>query len=248
MTADDIDRFFRFFRQRVQHAQKFCLTGDVNAALEPDLHVLVSAGLDALALYWAKTFRPDLTKRERGISAHRMAEFLLGHGDSRIFAKCSAPNLLARAALEKKTLVPLIDKYLHNEGPPGSVRFWHHDPDHAQVVHDLKGMRDADPKWLRRSRYGELLYREYRCMWLHQFQPSPGLADAYAQDEPEPRYQNKLVVEEADAESMRHSGRVGFKRVQLPMFSRAFMLKTYETVVEAFAKECLASGRTPVVD
>lgn len=63
--------------------------------MEPDLHVLVSAGLDALALYWAKTSCQDLVDDRK--SVYRMGEFLLPHGDGRIFAKCSAPNLLDRA-------------------------------------------------------------------------------------------------------------------------------------------------------
>lgn len=234
MATADIETFFAFFRKRVQHAKNLCAPGQAYAPMEPDLHVLISAGLDSLAMYWAKTFSPTLL---RGSGGFRMGEFLLRHGDARIFTKCSAPNLLTRATAEGKALRSDIARYLSNEGPAGTVRFWQHDPDLAQVIRDLS-RKGADAGWLQRSRYGELLYKEYRCMWVHQFQPSPKLADGYDPDEPEPRYQNKLVPRSDNT----------IQRVQLLMFSRAFLLKTYETVVEAFANECISSGTAPVID
>jgi len=251
MPADDIDRFFVFFKRRVLHARGLCAPGEAYAPMEPDLHVLVSAGLDALARYWANTFRPNVAK---GSAALRMGEFLLQHGDERIFAKCSAPNLLHRATIEAKTaLLPLISKYLHNEGPPGTVRTWEDDPNLAHVVRDFSTVKGADAGWLRLSRYGELLYKEYRCMWLHQFQPSPRFASSYAPDEPWRRYQNLVVPAgragqrtpiETTSDAMGNS----FERIQLLMFSRAFMLSTYESAVAGFETECIASGTAPVID
>lgn len=236
-VATDIERFFTFFKRRVQHARSLCTPGEKYTPTEPDLHVLVSAGLDALSLYWAKTFRPALTKNRQEV--YRMGEFLVRHGDGRIFCKCSAPNLLDRAIKENAALVPLVRKYLDDDSESGLVRFWHEDPDFEQVVRDFRGAKGAETAWLQRSRYGELLYREYRCMWVHQFQWSLKLADPYDPDEPEPRYQNKYVLD-SKREAMCH--------VQLPMFSRAFILNTYEAVVTSFENECVASGTAPVID
>lgn len=236
IVADGIDSFFRFFDRRVQHARALCPPAGEQGPTEPDLHVLVSAGLDALSFFWAKTFSPQFVK---GNGAFRMGEFLLRHGDGRIFAKCSAPHLLDRAIRNNKTLVPFIQRYLHTEGPTGTVRTWEDDPDLAQVVQDLAGLHGADAAWLQRSRYGELLYTEYRCMWLHQYQASEKLASNYSPDEPEPRYQNLSVPADAGTE---------IERRQLLMFSRVFMLNTYALVVAKFKQECLGSNVAPVVD
>ena len=84
-------------------------------------------------------------------------------------------------------------------------------------------------------------------MWVHQFQPSPRFADAFEPDEPEPRYQNWLVLNDNGA-LVRNVDQYTFQRVQLPVFSRAFMLKTYETVVTVFEEECVARGTAPVID
>ena len=239
-VADDIESFFRFFRHRVQNVRTLCPPADSQGPMEPDFHVLVSAGLDSLALYWAKTFSPRLVNDKLG--ALRMGESLLQHGNSSIFAKCSAPNLLDRVTSQGMTaLFPFIGKYLHNEGPLGTVRTWQHDPDLTQVAPDLLhvGVKGVNATWVQRSRYGELLFREYRCMWLHQFQPSERLASNYAPDESEPRYQNLLVPDDVGTD---------FERRQLPMFPRAFMLTTYQTVVAQFESECIAKKTAPVVE
>jgi len=33
------------------------------------------------------------------------------------------------------------------------------------MVRDFSGVKGAEATWLQRSRYGEMLYKEYRCMW-----------------------------------------------------------------------------------
>ena len=63
-----------------------------------------------------------------------------------------------------------------------------------RVVLDLSGGNAAEEKWLTRSRYGELLYQEYRCMWIHEFQPSRKLGNAFdPAEESEPDYQNLMA-------------------------------------------------------
>lgn len=235
--------FFNFYRQRLANVAALA-SGDlkvpigrpeVAASFDPEVHVLVAAGLDSLARHWGHTFNKGLGARTR------MGEFLAIHGGHAAFLKCSAPHLLLRAKAFPD-LIPAVRRYLGNEKfTGGNVRHWHHDPDYAVVAADPPfASVDRKPFWPRSSRYGELLYTEYRTSWLHEYRASINLASDHEEsDRIEPSYENMNW-------SRPRPGRPS--RMQRPRFTKGFLLATYNVAIESFERECRSAGVAPKVD
>lgn len=235
--------FFNFYRQRVENVTVLAAGGvqiprvrkDAAPSMSPEVHVLVAAGLDTLAAHWART-------SSVGVSSHRtrMGEFLSRHSGHLAFAKCSAPHLLQRAqASNRPDLVQAVHKYLGNEKiHGGNVRYWHHDPDYEVVAADAAFPVEKGAPWVRNSRYGEVIYTEYRNMWLHEYRSSDRLSD-YEDDRVEPVYQN---LQRGASSPARPSG------IQRLRFPTRFLLDTYRSAIDSFEQECCAAGVAPRPD
>ncbi|GEM_PF-3992717 len=198
---------------------------------EPEWQVLVCAGLDSLARHWAATLRPELKSH----AASRMGEFLTAHGPRDVFGRVSAPHLLHRAIGEKKLirLRPAIRRYLGQEGSPGAVRTWKDDPTLAIILAD----KDIGPKceeWVKKSRYGEVLYHELRCTWLHEFRKSDVVADPYDHEADAPRYQNFTSMLDGKP----------YWRQRL-MFPVKFLTRAYGESVKSFERACIDARVAP---
>jgi hypothetical protein len=165
------------------------------ASFNPELNVLLSAELDALAKYWTITQNFRYSN-----STERFGKFLARHAGP-AWGKCSHGNLLKRAAEEARTAKsrhrpragglpdPIrqeteLDRILHRLLGPllwsPAVISWKDDPDLLillQQEQTAAGGITAD--WLRRSRYGEILYRHYRSGWIHALDPHPELHTEY---------------------------------------------------------------------
>jgi hypothetical protein len=165
------------------------------ASFNPELNILLSAELDALAKYWGigqKRSYPD--------SEQRLGEFLAHHAGP-AWSKCSYLNLMQRASAEVKAAIqgchpkaaelpnPVrqeseLKHILHQDLASivwtSSVISWIHDPDLEFLLQNAKISAAGIPvKWLRRSRYGEILYRHCRNGWIHALDPDRELQTKY---------------------------------------------------------------------
>lgn len=230
--------FFRWFRQRATNV-KSLLDNEPANPFEPEAHVLISAGLDSLAKYWQTTYRPDLAGAGHRV---RFAEFLLTHADAAVFSRVCGPLLRARATKLGPRKSQLITRVVGGLEQHGSVRYFSDDP----TLDELAGNVELQAlgigrTWLQKSRFGEVLYSEYRCNWVHEFQPSKDLAPQnWDLRDLKPRYQNVLVPQrdnsgESSSGNWRH-------RVYFPT---AFLLETYSRVISSFESDCLRDNIDP---
>ncbi len=200
MRRTSKEEFFAFFRQRLANlkqiedlapAQKVRTAGSFN----PEINVLLGVALDALAKYWAIS---------RNLAFPTLAEcfgqFLATHA-GHAWGKCSHLDLLGRASKEARAasaghhpnaqelLDPVRQKgelcdTLHQVLGPlvwtPSVISWTHDPDLKTLAkHARISAAGISRDWLRRSRYGEILYRHWRSGWIHALDPDPELLTEY---------------------------------------------------------------------
>jgi hypothetical protein len=162
------------------------------ASFNPELNILLSAELDGLAKYWAireghaYSSKPD----------KRLGEFLSRHGGP-VWSQCSHLDLMRPASAEARaargghrpTAAELPDpirqeadlrRILREDlGPlvwtPSDIS-WEYDPGLDFLSQNPKISAAGIPaEWLRRSRYGEILYRQYRSAWIHALDPDPEL-------------------------------------------------------------------------
>ena len=239
-VAAEIAWFSNFYKRRAANVARLAAAPaepltDFEGSLQPELHILVCAGLDSLARHWAATFKPALNGK--GQAGRRMGEFLVEHGSSEVLARVSAPNLLYRAIGKEPTLVPVIRRYLGQEGSRGSVRTWEHDPKFSEIADD-PDVGAGRVEWIRKSRYGEVLYRELRCMWLHELRGSNVLAEPYDLEADAPRYQNLVTLD----------GKRTVKTEQRLMFPVPFLTRTYAAAVASFQRACIAARVAPRPD
>ena len=228
--------FFTFFGQRLANLRELDTRNPAvkihpAASFNPELNILVSAQIDALAKYWALN-----SGRHFANSESRFGEFLAAHAGEP-WAKCSHQNLLARAGAEAAGHKPRRDrpggparqlKELHSilhkllapvVWVPAGVLPWTQDPS-LQVLLDDPDIRAAGipGSWLQRSRYGEFLYRHYRSGWLHALDPDPELGNGYACSS-SPHY-----VEDIH----------GSRTLVIPT---GFIVESFESAMESFKRE-----------
>lgn len=195
------DQFFSFFQQRLANIKQleqlplaFCAREF--ASFNPELNILLSVELDALAKYWdLNTNKPRITN-----SGTRLGEFLARHGDSAIWTKCSHVDLLRRATREESSTMikkrrgkiyladrarqsGVLDSVLRKVLAPSvfvptGVLRWYQDPsfDFLSAYPDIQAA-GISPDWLRRSRYGEMIYCHHRSAWVHALEPRPGVGN-----------------------------------------------------------------------
>lgn len=236
--------FFAFYRRRVENVARFAPLPSSNSGdtplVEPEWHVLVCAGLDSLAHHWAATLRPELRKPAR----RRMGEFLAAHGPGDVFSHVSTPDLLRRANNERRgSLVPAIRRHLRQEGLPGSVRTWVHDPIFSALATD-EAFATVGADWLQQSRYGEVLYRELRCSWLHEYRSSESLAPPYDLEADSPRYQNLTRIRRGEGSSETEAPIEW--TVQRLMFPVRFLMNVFAHATESFDRACTSARVSPM--
>jgi hypothetical protein len=192
MTRTTKQEFFGFFRQRLTNLNQIkdlepSVKIRVEAIFNPELNVLLSVALDALAKYWAIYHNHHHRNAET-----RLGEFLARHGGA-AWSQCSHLNLMRRAKAEATKVSlgrrpksgeladPILQKtqisaILQKKLPPlvctPAYITWDYDLSFESLSHDVEMLAAKVPaEWLRRSRYGEILYRHYRNGWIHAFNP-----------------------------------------------------------------------------
>ncbi len=232
--------FFKFYRQRLTNLEALRSlpapsTPDFPGSFLPEQFLLVMAGLETLANHWEDLYQITIPRRRNSSKdAERMACFLIEHGDAAVFGRCSIPDLFRRAAQEpeREALISALRQLPGAINPPASMRSWTDDPGLATIAVQpaiVSAIEKAhlDVDWLRKSRYGEILYKEFRCNWIHKFD-GPGTRPALFQaTEGEPRYDN-------------------IDNDRAVVFPLEFLKRTYEAVLSSFAARCFADGKLAV--
>jgi hypothetical protein len=106
---------------------------------------------------------------------------------------------------------------------PFSVIPWTHDPDLEALLQDLEISAAAIPgDWLRRSCYGEILYRHYKSGWIHALDPDSEL-----------HTENHAVLDrrEHPPHHIWHDGKPAFA------IPTEFILVSFERALERFEAE-----------
>jgi hypothetical protein len=254
MTDDEREAtewFFNFYRQRIMNADHIVNVPappgrpDVVPSYSAEQHVLIAAGLESLAYQWGVTSGKEFIKNDR----ERFSSFLRLHGGHPCFQRCSVPYLLERAEGELLVVDPTqrasvsrkisaLRGYLGSASANHRVRTWTDDPNFPVVEADSAF---PDKTWLHGGRYGDILYKEYRCFWVHQFRGSPKVRPDYDSQAPEPRYENVTTIREDP------DGKVPttIANSVCLVFSSRFLLDTYHNALERFRLECEATGNVP---
>lgn len=248
-------------------------------SFEVDQHILIGAGIDAMANDWARVFAPEWNRPGR--SSPRMQEFLRENANSsRIFDRIAGPLLvdaLVDAAIDVRPEDPVAaDQTLRqavavrdvvNDRRSGNVRFAHDDPFYDEFLRDerILALR-LDEITVRKARFGEVLYKAYRCPWLHEGRPSPLLAPSDVNGFPGwsdldhvVRYQNIRLIsdrprDEANAVNNEYDrdpddDSRNYKQPRArrrPAFSLPWLFAVYEEAIESFAERCAAEDRCPL--
>lgn len=196
------EEFFNFYEQRIANLEQIetlqpTVKAHGYASFNPELNILLAAELDSLSKYWAIS-----VGKKYPSSGQQLGEFLEKSANAPIWMRCSHVNLLGRASGEiapKNKLTQNQYKVLCHEldsllAPivkiPYAVFDWRQDPDLSILVSnaEIQGA-GISSKWLRLSRYGEILYRHHRCGWLHALNPDPELlTEIQDRTQKEPHY------------------------------------------------------------
>jgi hypothetical protein len=226
--------FFRYYRQRLANLEALrslpapSSTPGFPGSFLPEQFLLVTAGLESLATHWGALYQIAIPKSRFSKSAERLGRFLVEHGDVAIFSRCSMPDLFRRAAKEptKDALIAALCQVPSAINPPASRRRWQDDPAldalAAQPAIVSAGIHSA---WLRQSRYGEILYKEFRCNWVHELDGPGTRPTLFQAPENEPRYDN-------------------LEKAPTLVFPLEFLKITYAAVLSSFAARCFSDGKS----
>lgn len=230
--SDATASFFAYFWRRFEVASSLPATfGQVGDELTPDQHILVGAGLDALAKHWADSCGGPVKHRMR------MAEFLAQHGGHPCFERVAGPYLvrhsLNRARKKAETdpafqdpwSVPL--RQASGVRPTGGkVCLWNEDRTVAEMLsHSGVAAASVPRSWAEMHRYGGMLYVGHRCSWIHE--SDEGLVtDRSISDSDEPHYASQ-------------NGR------RVLVFPGAFLLRTYACAIRSFEDYCRTHSIVP---
>ncbi len=170
----------------------------IGTSFNPESMVLVGSYLDSLAVYWdnfqGKKTRPNENQK-------RVGEFLSSHGDPDIWNKINPIDLLLNPKNNRKEVKdPTKSDGLEAEFPPmvylppsplkvsGNSRVlilpkrdrkdWSSDPTLSKVFSSLNPYGWTEDE-IKRSRYGEIFYREFRNQWTHKLDPGPRLDETW---------------------------------------------------------------------
>ena len=225
--------FFRFYRQRLSNLRQLDTVTAVPVSgfpgsFLPDRFILAVAGLESLAGHWSRFY-----KGKKCSGGERLALFLLEHGDAEIFGRCSIPSLWSRAARDKNadSIVRALSQSRWTRSRRGTLRRWQEDPLFQEVASDPAIRKSGiDTDWIRLSRYGEILYSEFRCSWVHEFD-GPMTEAIFQVADDEPRYQTWAKIPSSDKSSHEL------------VFPLAFLVRTYAAVLDSFSAKCARDGK-----
>jgi hypothetical protein len=228
-----IQNFFHWFRQR--HANVVALSTAIPPEFEgrstsfiPEQYLMIGAHVDALANHWATAFKPSVTKYSH---ADRMQDFLHEHANSTgVFGRVCAPLLLDE----------IRRNYPHFLGPFSRAVGMHHDPQGPEPVRSL----DDDPdlvtvqghpalqdaalqKTVLKYRFGVVVYREIRNIWVHETVESMKVAHPLA--DTVFRYQNMTTFDEKMMPT----------RSQPLVLPIAKLLNVYAEALDSFERACV---------
>jgi hypothetical protein len=197
----NIRDYFNYVRMRCDKLQQ--LFDRYGAEFRVERYIVLGAILESLSAR-----RAQMLGRKRLPGAEKMAEFLCSYGPPDVFGRCSGPDLLRRARDEHPNVLDALKAKIKFHPLTGIVREWHDDPLLEELLADqtLKaaaaGISDL-PTWLRASCYGDMIYRNFRCAWVHSLGPNrdllstDGEAPEYADEAPD--YDNRAeAIEIAD--------------------------------------------------
>ncbi len=257
LSADEIarrnERFFNWFERRLANARTLAKT----PTTRPEASLVLAAGLDALARFWAETLKPDLVERRtaKGKMApvpdrERFSSFLREMSGHPCFDRVSVPTLLRavdeRWPAEGATLRAAFA--FRDASSPGlrRVRDWTHDPEIAAVKSHLR--HHASPEafeaikkgeLLERSQFGQILYKEFRCCHVHEVQQSGDLELENHPERTEPWYRNISRPVRGAPGEVRH-----YKRLVIPW---EFIAGAFESALSSFRAQCVDRGTIPKV-
>lgn len=235
MSEHNTRYFFDYFRRRLETIRGMEDPSDPQRGMTPDQSVLLATSVDALAKFWAELYSPALNAPGR--ARRRMYEFLIVHGRRDIFEQVSGPDL-RRRALKKGQMgwIHVFRKLYADDDFDTLVRRWARDLPLAALVRDAgvagSGMTE---EWIRQSTYGEMLYTQFRCAWVHE------LAAGEIESRPflwpgcegidEPHYANSI--------------RGPFHVNRYLVFPKQLLLTTLSVGIERFERSCLRDGKIP---
>jgi hypothetical protein len=219
---DEVKHFFTYFRSRTSTIERLAS----EPKTFPDASILLAACLDALANYWAGAFGLSF-----GRDMRRFGEFLQEFGPTE-FERVSGPHLSERArAISPATQFSSAVASIVPEGPSSLVRTWQKDPTLADLaastLMQVPPPKEGAVEWLKDSRYGERVYKLYRCNWIHEAAESPETGrDVFDRLRDEPGYQN--LFDPTCSNSQR-------RKLILP---HAFLARTFAVTLNNFEMEC----------
>jgi len=176
-----IDRFFTYWRDRALFIEQLSLPERHHEA-----NVLLLASLDSLAALWQRAFKPT----ERQSHARRFGQFLVECSleQAANLGRVSIPYVRWRAAEQVPDFPSSVLQLLQGLRAPANpaapysmearqLRLVANDPTPTELLDaDLSSARGAMrgkskqtiEDWILDSRFAEILYREYRCAWIHE--------------------------------------------------------------------------------
>ncbi len=261
---ENIDGYFKYVRGRASNLRR--LLTDHGRDFIVERHIVLAVMMDGLAARWAHVTRKSLA------AGARMCEFLLSYASPN-FARCSGPDLLRRARRDGyAALIAPIESALTFHPLKGVVRDWHEDPLVADLLRSTQIVAAAGtiewkkagglPIWLSQSRFGEMLYYNFRNAFVHSLGPNMDLVpvDGDPEFNDEPNYENvtHLVdITDDKVEPFSHErpdpedavdpeGRYTWYTRKTPRVQFLFLLDVLDTVIAGFERECRERGLDPV--
>ncbi len=231
--GSDIKLFFDYFRKRHKVAATLPATfGQIGDEMTPDQHILVGAGLDALAMHWANLCKGPSQHQER------MAEFLSTHGGHECFDRVAGPYLFRHAVNYAKKKKKTDHKTNYNSWikhieqaigiKPTGAEFCYCDKDITlKEIQSILKKTDVPPQWAKSYLYGGMIYKGYRCSWVHESDEGLITTRTFSNDlTSNPHYESQ--------ESQR-----------ILVFPGRFLLNTYEKAINSFESYCQKNNVVP---
>ncbi len=259
--------YFDRHRERVDRLQP---AKHADLAMRWDLQAVVGCALDVLSRHWAELFMPCLVpvvmfdpngqprrkpngtvKKTAAPAGKRWQAFLEKHAcGTKVFDKISGPMLADElVALGKPSEADAIRRLVRDTDNEryGEVRFFDQDPVFAPFTGDQAVVAlGLEPSLLERFRFGELLYAEHRCAWVHSLRVGENIASLGDDDTNRftdmllrPRYENMGL---RPHKALPHHPIVEQRR---PMFTLTWLLHVYAEAITSLEKDCVAAMVDP---
>ena len=220
------EAFFLYFKERLDSAR--------TQPHKADGMILLMAGLDALANHWASSGEV-LVEPNNG--ANRLRLFLKHHGQHDCFGRVSMPELRKTVEITDITKFEKLFPFSSVQAPVTYRSLdWTCDPTFEDLltIGDINlGLNAMKSKVFQRklidSSYGGLVYKRFRCAWVHEFLPNlDGVVTSglLSEDEDAPYYHYVQTT----------------KRWFLVM-SAGFLVRTFEAAIESFKTYAITNNK-----